>query len=122
MMARFVLAALALTTAFSPSLAEERISSFVSDVEVLRNGDLIVTESLDVWAEGRQIRRGILRDFPTVYHRADGSRVEVGFDIQGVMRDGGYETYSTERMTNGVRVRIGNTNGNINQGSQRYVI
>ena len=30
-----------------------------------RNGDLLVTETIQVWAEGREIRRGILRDFPT---------------------------------------------------------
>ena len=27
----------------------------------------------DIWAEGRQVKRGILRDFPTIYHRTDGS-------------------------------------------------
>jgi hypothetical protein len=62
-----------------PAVAEERIARFISDVDVQRNGDLLVTETIQIWAEGRQIKRGILRDFPTTYRRTDGSRVEVGF-------------------------------------------
>ena len=88
---RIFLAALVFAAALTQTLAEERIERFISDVDVQRNGDLIVTESIQVWAEGHQIRRGILRDFPTVYHRADGSRVEVGFEIQFVTLDGSYE-------------------------------
>ena len=47
---------------------------------VERNGDLAVTETIAVQAEGNDIRRGILRDFPTTLsRRRDGSQVEVGF-------------------------------------------
>jgi uncharacterized membrane protein YgcG len=127
MIRRFLFAALTLAAALTlglvtPSLAEERIERFVSDVAVQRNGDLIVTETIQVWAEGRQIKRGILRDFPTLYHRADGSRVEVGFDVQSVMRDDQYEQFATERMANGVRVRIGSAGVSLNTGSHTYVI
>ena len=58
---------------------------------VERNGDLAVTETIAVQAEGKDIRRGILRDFPTIYTRRDGARVEVGFDVQSVTRDGAAE-------------------------------
>jgi uncharacterized membrane protein YgcG len=119
---RILLAALVAAAALTQAQAEERIERFISEVDVQRNGDLIVTESIQVWAEGRQIKRGILRDFPTTYRRADGSRVEVGFEIQFVTRDGAYENYVTERMANGVRVRIGRADGNINTGSHLYVI
>jgi len=127
MIRRFVLAALALAASLAPglvtpSLAEERIERFVSDVAVQRNGDLVVTETIQVFAEGRQIKRGILRDFPTVYHRADGSRVEVGFDVQSVTRDNFYEQFSTERVSNGVRVRIGSASTLLNTGSHTYEI
>ncbi|AMN39600.1 DUF2207 domain-containing protein [Rhodoplanes sp. Z2-YC6860] len=122
MIRQFLLAFCLLAAALTPSLAEERIERFVSDVTVEGNGDLLVTESIQVWAEGRQIRRGILRDFPTTYHRADGSRVEVGFDVQSVMRDDLYEQFTTERMTNGVRVRIGSAGVSLNTGSHTYVI
>src|SRR6266568_2786524 len=122
MIRRILLAALMLAAALTPGFAEERIERFVSEVAVQRNGDLIVTESIQVWAEGRQIRRGILRDFPTTYHRTDGSRVEVGFEVQSVMRDGQYEEFATERMANGVRIRVGSAGRSVNTGSHLYVI
>jgi hypothetical protein len=40
----------------SPAQAVERILRFVSDVEVGRNGDLAVTGTIRVQAEGNQIR------------------------------------------------------------------
>ena len=91
-------------------------------MQVQRNGDLQVTETIAIRAEGNQVKRGILRDFPTVYHRADGSRVEVRFDIESVMRDGQIEGHSTERMANGVRVRIGRADRTVNPGVHQYVI
>src|SRR5437016_3782736 len=73
------LVAIAAAATPSPAHAVERILRFISDVEVERNGDLLVTETIRVQAEGNQIRRGILRDFPTTYARPDGTRVVVGF-------------------------------------------
>jgi hypothetical protein len=122
MFGRVALAAFALCAALAPAAAEERIQRFVSDVEVQRNGDLAVTETISIRAEGRQIKRGILRDFPTSYRRADGSRVEVGFEVQEVLRDGQSEGFATERMANGVRVRIGRGDRTVNPGVHQYVI
>ena len=73
MLARIAFSALVLAAALATAQAEERIERFVSDVDVQRNGDLLVTESIQIRAEGKQIKRGILRDFPTTYRRADGS-------------------------------------------------
>jgi len=105
--ARIAVALVLLLAGLAPAGAVERILRFVSDVTVERNGDLAVTETIAVQAEGRDIRRGILRDFPTSYRRRDGARVEVGFDVQSVTRDGAPENWATERLSNGVRVRIG---------------
>ena len=88
---RLALALLLLAAVRAPALAVERITSFISDVKVERNGDLDVTETIRVEAEGREIRRGILRDFPTRYNRPDGSNVEVGFSVVSVTRDGSPE-------------------------------
>src|SRR5687768_13202002 len=106
-LARIALALLLLVAAGRPAAAVERILEFISDVQVERNGDLYVTEMIRVQAEGREIKRGILRDFPTSYHRADGTRVEVGFEVESVTRDGSSEEFATERLANGTRVRIG---------------
>ena len=121
-MKRILFALFVLAAALVPAVAEERIARFISDVDVQRNGDLLVTETIQIWAEGRQIKRGILRDFPTTYRRADGSRVEVGFDVQSVTRDGSNEEFATEKMANGVRVRIGSAGRSVNSGLHEYVI
>ena len=49
------------------SLAAEVISSFDSDVRLAKDGELTVTETVRVQAEGRDIRHGIYRDFPLTF-------------------------------------------------------
>jgi uncharacterized membrane protein YgcG len=121
---RRIAAALAVVLAtLAPAGAVERILDFVSDVTVERNGDLTVTETIGVQAEGNEIRRGIFRDFPTTYHRRrDGSQVIVGFEVRSVTRNGNTEDYALENMSNGVRVRIGSANRILNTGRHEYVI
>jgi uncharacterized membrane protein YgcG len=117
-----LLALLVLVPALPPAAAQERILNFVSDVTVERNGDLLVTETIRVQAEGRQIRRGIFRDFPTTYSRPDGSHVEVGFHVDTVTRDGKDEHWILQGQSNGVRVLIGNADVTIATGPHEYVI
>jgi uncharacterized membrane protein YgcG len=119
---RLALALLIAVAAVGPAQAVERVLRFVSDVEVERNGDLAVTETIRVQAEGNQIRRGIFRDFPTTYARPDGSRVVVGFDVRSVTRDGADENWTTEVLSNGVRVRIGRAEVTLATGEHEYVI
>lgn len=105
-----------------PANASERITRFVSDVDVQRNGDLLVTETIAVQAEGDVIKRGILRDFPTSYTNRNGTHVEVAFDVQSVTRDGASERYATERLSNGMRVRIGSSDKILDRGPHQFVI
>src|SRR5262245_5022396 len=121
-LARLALAIALVLAALDPAAAVERILRFVSDVTVEQNGDLAVTETIAVQAEGNQIRRGILRDFPTTYRRRDGARVVVDFDVQSVTRDGAPEAWTTEHLSNGVRVRIGSADRMIGNGRHEYVI
>jgi len=118
---RGLLAAL-LFLAAAPAAAEERITSFVSDVSVQKDSSLEVTETIDVVSEGNAIRRGIYRDFPTLYTGPNGSRVRVGFEFRGAERDGNDEPASVEPLSNGVRIRIGNPDVLIEPGDHRYVI
>jgi uncharacterized membrane protein YgcG len=105
-----------------PSSAVERILQFISDVKVETNSDLLVTETIRVQAEGYDIKRGILRDFPTRYTARDGRRVQVGFEVLSVTRDGRPENYTTEGLSNGVRIRIGNPSQTLRFGPTTYVI
>ena len=52
---------------WSLSLAAEVISSFDSDVRLAKDGELTVTETVRVQAEGRDIRHRIYRDFPLTF-------------------------------------------------------
>ncbi len=99
----------------------ERILSYLSDVTVNQDGSLAVVETIRVRAEGDQIRHGILRDFPTRYPR-DGRTVRVGFEVEGVARDGQQERWTTENIDNGVRVRIGDADTMLATGEYSYVI
>lgn len=118
-----VLTALA-ASAPAAALAQggERIALFRSDIVVAPSGAVTVTETIDVVAAGNQIKRGIIRDFPTTYKGRHGETVTVGFEVLDVRRDGNAETFKTERRANGVRVRIGNKDVFIPPGAHRYTI
>ncbi|NLA68860.1 MAG: DUF2207 domain-containing protein, partial [Gammaproteobacteria bacterium] len=87
--------------------ASERILSYDVAIDVLADGSLDVTESIRVRGEGRQIRRGIYRDFPVRYKDSHGNNIVVGFEVLGVERDGRPEPWFTEDRFNGVRVNTG---------------
>ena len=76
---RTFLAALAallwLAVGSSAASAEERITRFLSDVQIQPDASLDVTETIDVRAEGYRIEHGILREFPTRYRGRNGSQV-----------------------------------------------
>ena len=112
----------ALVFAAAPAAAEEKITSFVSDVAIQPDSSLQVTETIDVHSDGDQIRHGIYRDFPTVYSSRTGRRIRVGFAFQSAERDGQAEPAKTEPLSNGVRVRIGSADTEIEPGDHRYVI
>jgi uncharacterized membrane protein YgcG len=105
-----------------PAAAEERITSYVSDVAVQPDSSLDVTETIDVMSEGDRIVHGIYRDFPTFYDGPNGSRVRVGFTFEGAERDGHSEPAMVEPAANGVRIKIGDADTEIDPGAHRYVI
>jgi uncharacterized membrane protein YgcG len=122
-MRRILFAVFVFLAAQVSAQAQERITNFISDVTVQTNGDLDVTETITIQAEGNQFRRGIFRDFPTSYRRrSDGTRVVVGFDVIAVTRNGQNEPYRTESYANGVRTRIGNADVLIPRGAHTYTI
>ena len=86
----------------------------------IADSSLDVVETIRVRAEGIQINHGIYRDFPTRYQR-EGRTIRVGFEVQGVTRNGQNEPYATERIDNGVRVRIGDADIIVPPGEHTYV-
>jgi len=113
---------LLLLTFTTIGLAEERIHSYHSDIVVDDKGDMTVTETITVNAEGNKIKRGIYRDIPTQYKDRFGNKYKVGFSIIQVLRDGTPENFHTENRSNGIRIYIGNKDRYLKKGDYTYAI
>jgi Predicted membrane protein (DUF2207) len=102
------------------AVAAEVIHSFDSDVLVAKDGELTVTETLRVRAEGRAMRHGIYRDFPLMFRDAGGRLREVTFSVVRVSRDGLREPYHTERTGGFIRIYAGDKDVFIQPGEHTY--
>jgi Predicted membrane protein (DUF2207) len=100
----------------------ERITDFVSDVEIRPDSRLDVTETITFRVMGTQIRHGINRDFPTDYRGPWGSRSTTGFLLEEVQLDGESVPTQLSRLKNGVRIRIGDPDRLVPPGIHTYTI
>jgi uncharacterized membrane protein YgcG len=117
------LAVLSLLSVAPPlATAAETIRNFSSQISVHPDSSMTVTEKITVRSEGRDIRRGIIRDFPTSYKDRLDNTVKVGFQVQEVLRDGLPEPYSIESVSNGVKIRIGQKDIFLHPGVYTYTI
>ncbi|MCC5931090.1 MAG: DUF2207 domain-containing protein [Cyclobacteriaceae bacterium] len=87
----------------------EEIISFFSSLQLEKNGDLIVTEEIQVRALHYNIRRGIYRTIPLVYRDNRNKRVRMQLEVQGLTRNGMPEPWFTESFMGGdFRINFGN--------------
>src|SRR5262249_7379496 len=100
----------------------DRVTSFVSDVTVERDGRLTVHEAIRVDAEGYRIRHGIFRDLPTYDHNPHGDRSRLRLDIVSVKRDYHDEPYTLDMLSHAWRIRIGDADVRIPRGPHVYEI
>jgi len=114
----WLLAALLAAPTFA--VADERIFSFHSKIDVSADGGMDVTETIRVRAEGQAIRHGIYRDFPTDYRDRGGNAVRVAFEPRALTRDDASEPFHTERQSNGVRVYFGSKETTLAPGEYTY--
>ena len=98
----------------------ERILDFKSTVIVDAEGMLTVSETITVQAAGDQIRRGIVREFPTIYEGRAGKKVRVGFKLVDVTRDGRPEPHHVEKRSNGVAIYAGQKDVYLPPGRYTY--
>ncbi len=112
---------LALLFAAPGSAADiEQILSFHSDLDIAADGSLTVTETITVNSLGRQIKRGIYRDFPTRYKYRLGNVHTTGLKILSVSRNGTAEPYHVENRSNGKRIYVGHENYLLKPGIAIY--
>jgi uncharacterized membrane protein YgcG len=102
--------------------ADERILRYSSDIQVLKDSAIEVTETIDVKAEHVRIVHGIYRDFPTRYRGPHGTQFHVGFTLQGATLDGSPVKASVEPEGNGVRIKLGDADSEVAEGEHEYVI
>lgn len=102
--------------------ADERILSFHSDITINPDGSMRVEETIQVRAEGREIKRGIYRDFPTRYKDAYGNKYVIDFSLISIQKEGKPERYHTKNITDGVRIYIGDENAFLQPGIYKYTL
>lgn len=105
-----------------PVVAEEVIQEFSSHIEIKKDSDIVVTETIRVQAEGAEIQHGIFRDFPTLYSGPLGLRSTVPFELLEVLRDGKPEPWHTETRSNGLRIYLGSSSVFVPPGETTYTI
>ncbi|MDE0596480.1 MAG: DUF2207 domain-containing protein [Roseibacillus sp.] len=123
MMARFQMALLLLGMALPQVFADERILSFDSHIVAEKGGDLVVTEKIQVRAEGKEIKRGIFRDIPRLQQTKWGLKKKKPFSVLSVKKNGKKEHYVTEEIgRGGMRIRIGQKHKFLKAGVYTYEI
>lgn len=106
-----------------PATAREAITSFASAVTLLPDGSVDVIETIEVNAEGYEIRRGIYRDIPLILINPDNSRLRSDLKVQSVTRDGRAEPYALDNIGAGFkRIRIGDADVMLSNGRHKYTI
>ncbi len=106
-----------------PATAREAITSFSSAIMLLTDGSVDVIETIEVRAEGTEIRRGIYRDIPLILVNEDKSRLRSILTVVSVTRDGRTEPYSLENIGAGFkRIRIGDADVFLSYGLHKYTI
>ncbi|WP_409158457.1 DUF2207 domain-containing protein [Pectobacterium sp. B2J-2] len=109
------------TTAYH-QVADERILLFDSQARFQTDGTMLVDEAIQVQSTGEQIKRGIFRSLPLVWHRQDGSTFRLTYQITQVLRDGEPESYSIDQTGEQIKVLIGRADRQLPPGVYRYRI
>ncbi len=109
-------------TEMSYAAGSERILDFQSRMLVHRDGSMTVSEDIKVACDGKQIKRGIFRDFPTRYKDRHGNTVQVSFNVREILRDGRPEPYHIKDLSNGKRVYMGQKDVLLKPGTYTYRI
>ncbi|NNE39642.1 MAG: DUF2207 domain-containing protein [Marinicaulis sp.] len=105
----------------APAIAAEQINLFDVNIEVEKDGDIRVTEIINVTVERNEIRRGIYRDLPR-YYLKNHKRLPYDYDVKRVRRDGKKEKYTTQEDGNSLRIRIGDADKLLSHGVHEYEI
>ena len=122
-----LLAALAMLVVFAAPIAADDgwiIDRYASDIEVQRDGGLLITDAIDVDFQRLTDRHGIFRDIPVRYRWDPDPRMVRTYqiDVRSVRDASGRGlTYQTSREGANFRIRIGDADRTVS-GKQTYRI
>ncbi|MCF6344405.1 MAG: DUF2207 domain-containing protein [Devosiaceae bacterium] len=105
-----------------PSFAQEVINSYSTNITINIDGSVEIVEYIEVRAEGNKIKRGIFRDVATIMKNDDGSDFRSELEIISIKKNGQDEPFSTKKITNGLRIYIGEASVFLEPGNYRYMI
>ena len=102
--------------------ASERILDFRSHLVVHADASMTVTETITVNCARQEIKRGIIREFPTTYRDRWGNTITVGFEVREVLRNGKTEPFHLKPAPNGQKIYIGQKDVYLPPGVYTYTI
>jgi uncharacterized membrane protein YgcG len=100
----------------------EKINSFQTDLGVAPDGQLTVTEEINVHAEGVQFKRGIVRRLPLIFIDHNGRKRRVKYNLVAVQADGASSPYHTETESDFFALYVGDKDSFIPRGDHAYRI
>ncbi|TDW50328.1 putative membrane protein DUF2207 [Flavobacterium sp. 270] len=98
----------------------EKINQFHSDIQIKENGNILVTETISVYAAGETINHGIYRVLPLQSNAERGNK-STFYTILKVSKDGLKEPYHT-KMDDNLTLYIGDENISLQEGNYTYKI
>ncbi|MGI6782894.1 MAG: DUF2207 domain-containing protein [Aminivibrio sp.] len=106
----------------SPLSANERITSFDVEAEINADASLTVRERITVVAEGREIKRGIIRSIPTDFTDTEGVKRRAPMALLSAELDGEPAMVDTERSGANLNFRLGNPDVLLTRGEHVFDI
>jgi uncharacterized membrane protein YgcG len=118
---RFLFTLLVCLSGLNAQAEYEHIISYDSDVRVLQSAEVVITETIQVYAGGDRIQRGIFRELPLSYVYKGGN-YHIGFELLEVLKDGKPEGHHTKWKSNGIAIYIGSKDVLLPEGYYTYTI
>jgi len=105
-----------------PAFSREEVLSYDVSITVQQDGMLDVVETIQVRAEGNQIKRGIYRDFPHKVTDGYGITKTLPFKVIKVLKNELSEPFALESAPGGTRIRIGSADKILQPSVYTYTI
>jgi uncharacterized membrane protein YgcG len=101
---------------------EERITRFHSDIAIDTDGRIEVAEHISVYAAGKEIKRGIVREIPLHRKNSKGKRIRMDYSVLTVKCNGENASYNVKHENGNLAIYIGDSDVLLDTGEYAYTI